>query len=538
VFLSKPSTGEPIRPFHTQIADLTLLCSHDRAALWNRPGTGKTLPAQARAIWSAAQGNKVLCLVPPSLITQFFGAFSIFVGVSNFLKVRTFTGSRGAKEKLLKEWRKGGWPDILVLSYRGFEGASEKAKESAGRSRRALEEAEEALASSSPEDKEEAEGLATMARKRARTLCEQGWRNWLDVGYNDLVIDEAVKIKHPGSGLHKAVKHFCGTVDESNGLVLLTGTPLETTPEDAYGPISLLTPRRYGSKRDFTETHVVLQRKSFMKGGKERAFNKVIAYRNMEYLHESLFLQARRVTLADVMTLPHPRVQEILVDLSNSHLALYKKLMRERMLEFKGQLIDATSQVSLRMKAQQILLCPEQYEEGHKENALLDAMDEILLEINPAFEKVIIFAYFQRSIEKLAGHLKKFNPAMVYGKSNTVKQIAKFKEDKTCRVGILQVGTGGVGVDGLQDLCQYALFVEPIQIPGLWDQSICRIHRPGQRNQVMIYLLTVNQTISVTMRNELCRREEYEREAMKDKRTILSELDGEGGIKGELVTTA
>ena len=123
-----------------------------------------------------------------------------------------------------------------------------------------------------------------------------------DDGFNGLTpaegetVDEATSVKTPSSSLHKAVKKFVGKDnDQSNGLVLMTGSPIENKLTDAYGLISLLTPARYGSYRSFERMHCILS---------YGQFPKVVGFMNEDYAYESLYLRGRRVLKKDVSDLP------------------------------------------------------------------------------------------------------------------------------------------------------------------------------------------------------------------------------------------
>ena len=189
-------------PFEHQLGDLGHLAKFTRSGLWNEPGCGKTMPVQAYGLWLAGQGNKVVFIMPPVLVLQFAGTLQrSYPGYADYITSAVFQGTPKAREKLAESWG-GDWPDLLIMSFKMFVQYHKELK-----------------------DKH---------------------------GYTCVVVDEATSVKSPSSQLHNAVKAFGGNHREnSNGIVLMTGSPIDTNVIDAYGLIATVTPDRYGSKKMF-----------------------------------------------------------------------------------------------------------------------------------------------------------------------------------------------------------------------------------------------------------------------------------------------
>jgi SNF2 family DNA or RNA helicase len=202
-----------------------------RRGLWSEPGVGKTLPAQAFLAWSVSFGNKGLVILPPVLVEQFRQQFSKFEGLEKHLKVAAFVGAQEYRNGLIELWDRVGWPNILVTTYRFFAGAEEDVIK--GRQQRHVRTALR-------------RGVEPRRPRTRETdpATYWGWQDFLKRGYNDLIVDEATAVKMAKTGIHKAVKEFAGpyTEEESNGLLLMTGTPIENNITDTYGLISLINP--------------------------------------------------------------------------------------------------------------------------------------------------------------------------------------------------------------------------------------------------------------------------------------------------------
>lgn len=510
----------PRTPFLHQITDLNHLAVHTRSGLFNDPGTGKTFPAQAHILWLVSLGNKAVCAMPPVLVKQFRDSFHAnFPGIEKHVRIETFQGDVDARNQLIADWEARGWPDVLIMSFDMFSGKSPTEILSLVKKRR---------------KSAEKKGLCPEQASILSPADEANQTTWLAKGYNHLTLDEATAVKTPSSDLHKAVKQFAGPDGaESNGLVLMTGSPVENNLTDLYGLIKLITPKRYASFKTFERLHCV------MTYGR---FPKLVGFQNQDYAYQSLYLHGRRVTKKEATDLPPRLVSEIRVDLAPRHLKLYKQLVKDRVLEIGDKVIDATTASSLYVKSQRMLLCPElfHYHETHGEwkveNTLLTALDELIHSLGG--RKLILFCWFTESVRKLGMHYAKLNPAFLYGEvtgADREQMKQKFINDNSCRLMIANPRSGGVGVDGLQGVCSHAAFIEPIGVPGLFEQAISRVHRTGQKAEsINIYLFTAMSTVAVKLRNDLARKEAEANSVVRDSKVLLGELMGTEGIQGSL----
>ena len=88
--------------------------------------------------------------------------------------------------------------------------------------------------------------------------------------------------------------------------------------------------------------------------------------------------------------------------------------------------------------------------------------------------------------------LAKYNPVDYYGKTSAKKKEEnrrRFIEDPNCRVIILNIVSGGTGLDGLQKVCSRVIFFESDWTPAGNDQAIARVERMGQTSPVLVDML-------------------------------------------------
>lgn len=504
--------------------------------------TGKSLQLQGFMIWMAGLGNKSVAIMPPVLVQQFKDSLlNTFPNIENFLTVGMVNGELKVRQKQIETYQSKGWPDILIMSYQTFLGKVKAPKRS-----NITATQEEAL-NKLPPDESVKQRQRLLHDAKARQKSDSKKFEWTPrseitafnfrsevlthLGYNLLITDESHKLKSPKSQIHQAVNDFVQPWegDESNGLIISTGSPVETNVEDAYGLIKLLDPNRYGSARAFDDMHCEL-----LAGVR---FRKVMEYKNLDYLYQGLYARGRRITKAQAFPeMPVRLVTEISVRLSKEHKDLYDKLVEEQVLELEDKLIDATKQQRMYQYVQQILVCPERFTDNPpKENAMIEAVDGILESLEG--RKVILFAWYQESIEKLKKVYRGHNPVVINGSvTGAAREKAKqtFIKDKKCKMLIANPISGGCGIDGFQSVCSYMIFTEIFPYPGGFEQAVGRLERSGQTESVNVFLLVPKGTIAIKLRNDLCRKEADANAAVRDKKTLISEMLGAEGFRGEI----
>lgn len=466
--------GEARAPYRHQVTGLNLACYFDRAGLYDETGAGKSIPSQAYAIWHAGLGNKVIVLMGPSLLVQYQRSLEgTFPGVSEHLKIGVYRGTPERRRKLTAEYEARGYPDILLMSYHIF-------------------------------------------RKLFTLLREY---------YSVLVCDEAQILKNPESGFHQAVTQFLGPVGE-RGLLLMTGTPHENELVDLYGYIKLITPHLYSGIREFYRIHCRVRDVKVYVKGRDRPIitEEIYEYQNLDLLNANFYAQARRVTKDQVIELPEKQIIRFPVELSATHKKRYKDFYKEKILELDGgRLLDPTTESAAIAMARRLVSLPNQF--GITENAMLDALDGLIESIGVGPKnKLIVFGYFNDTIEMLTEHLRRFNPAQLYGKTlNRQREVDKFLNDPSCQVFVANIDSGGVGLN-LQGVCAYSIFYEGTGVPGKVLQAIDRIHRPGQKRKVTVYLLDAIGTVTRDIWNTALDKSTVSNKVMKDESALKDSL--------------
>jgi hypothetical protein len=283
-----------------------------------------------------------------------------------------------------------------------------------------------------------------------------------------LIVDEAHCLKDVGTANYKTVRDFA--MDRT--LQLLTGTPLNK-PEDAYAYTKLIAPHLYRNLNHFNMLHVV----------EVDFYKKPCKYGNLDMLQANFKVNAARATKEEVLTdLPPMSIQVMEYDLAPAHLKLYRTLVEQKLLEYgDGTKLDATQASALWHALGQIVMNWGHFaQEPELISAGFDVLDEVLDELGD--RKLVVFSHYKMTNRLIR---ERYGCASVYSEvSDKQKEIDRFINDPKCRIINMQPGSGGVGVDGLQHVCQDVLYLEPPITPAHLTQSLSRVYRQGQKHAV------------------------------------------------------
>ncbi len=144
-----------------------------------------------------------------------------------------------------------------------------------------------------------------------------------------------------------------------------------------------------------------------------------------------------------------------------------------------------------------------------------------LEEVAASGRKAIVFSQWVKTIERLAGELRPYNPLQYHGKIPSGRRdsvLDQFKSDPDCHVLLMSYGAGSVGLN-LQ-FSEYVFLFDRWWNPAVEDQAINRAHRIGAAGPV-----TVTRFLSVgTIEERINEVLEKKRELFD---TILSQADGD-----------
>lgn len=313
--------------------------------------------------------------------------------------------------------------------------------------------------------------------------------------------------------------------EHNRNLIMLTGTPI-TTPADVYGYAKLIDKMMYRSQWQFDVLHIA--DKDF--------FGNVSRWKNHDLLNKNFMQNGARVLREEVSEgYVRPDYEVIPYELAPAHKALYDRLAADALLELEGKdSIDFLTQSGLHSALQQVIIGYENYFETPKEKAkarsmiqgfeVLDTVMEIL-----AGKKLLLFAYYQRSIDAIVAHGEQYGAVALNGRVSAKQKqlnIEKFLNDPDCRLLVAQPESAGSGLDDLKHVCSNVLFLELPMIPKDFVQAVGRIDRTGQKEFCKVWVACAIGTLQVRRQKMLLAKDA---EANKIQMTVEDLKDLLGG---------
>lgn len=462
------------QPRHDQVVGLNRTLVNNRFGLFDDPGCGKTVQMQAKAMHMISEGNNVLMLMPPVLLGQFVESLcETFTGPERYISWHVLQEGPEKRQRIFAEWQRKGLPQLLLMSYEMF---------------------------------------VLLTRIPKGTKGRPWVAHWLREHYRVVTCDEGHKLCGHTTLLHSQLGWHLGDPSESM-LDIATGTPMPTTPLNAYGLIDLLNPRAYSTFHQFERLHATyktirLKEPKFYGKKKIETMQVLDGFRNQELIRTNLYAFGRRVIKEQVLDLKEPQIIEKPVVLGNEHMRLYKRLEKERILEYQGQIIaGGITDQRLRQALLRIITNPEAFIPEGKTiyNAILDTLLTTIASHNNAqpledgFEnKIIVFCNLRATAGWLVQVLDAagLNPVKLNGDTpNKEAARKKFVEDPTCRVLVANPESAGFGLNFQRQSCTN-IFVEPLAIPGDFKQAMERTYRNGQDRVVQTYIFRASGTIA------------------------------------------
>lgn len=142
-----------------------------------------------------------------------------------------------------------------------------------------------------------------------------------------------------------------------------------------------------------------------------------------------------------------------------------------------------------------------------KENPKLDDLERYTDEMGSRNKAVVVYWYTetgQMIVDRLEAVYGKGCCEWFYGgtKDKSASR-RRFMEDHSCRFFVMNAEAGGTGNDGLQKVARYMFMYETPTSPITRQQTIKRIHRPGQEVRSFIYDLVCRRSLDGGILNDI-----------------------------------
>lgn len=316
-----------------------------------------------------------------------------------------------------------------------------------------------------------------------------------------IVIDEAHRIKNEESKLSEAVR-----VLKSNNRLLLTGTPLQNNLHELWALLNFLMPDLFESSVAFDEWFKAVQTGDG-KGSRQQD--------TVAQLHKILKPFLLRRVKADVETALLPKKEvKIFVGLSSSQRELYRKVLLKDLEAVNGAVggnSGKTRLLNIAMQLRKVCNHPYLFQgvepgppfvEGEHlvtVSGKLMVLDKLLRKLKSNGNRVLIFSQMTRMLDILEDFLefRGYKFCRIDGSTAQEErevQIEAYNDAKSTKFAfLLSTRAGGLGIN-LATADTVILFDSDWN-PQMDLQAMDRAHRIGQKKQVMVYRLVVQDTI-------------------------------------------
>jgi len=313
---------------------------------------------------------------------------------------------------------------------------------------------------------------------------ESAWRSpfaeWiLRQRVDFMVADEIHRCKAPGGKASRFLARFGKVARYRLGM---TGTPMPHGPEDLYGELRAIAPSVFGwSNAAFRQRYMVM-------GGFQN--HQIVGYRNLEELNRKFYSVAFRVT-KDVLDLPPEMHVTYTCELGPEAWGAYQSLKRDLIARLESGEVTAANAMVRLLRFQQITGGYIRTDEGEYvqiDSAKMNLLRDVLEDIDPA-EPVVIFCRFHKDLDAI-NRVADETGRRALELSGRVDDLKRWQAGEAPVLAV-QIESGGVGVDLTR--ARYAIYYSLGFSLGSYEQSLARIHRPGQtRPAEYIHLLAKN----------------------------------------------
>jgi len=318
-----------------------------------------------------------------------------------------------------------------------------------------------------------------------------------------LILDELHYLKNNSAKRTKAVYYPKGIASCADRIWGLTGTPVLNRPIELFSHLKALCPDRlapkYISRYDFAQRFCDARETKW--GWDETGASNLA---ELSKILEGFML--RRLKKDVLKELPDKTYQTIYLKGKKTDIDKERRAYEESKESMLGELATLRRENGV-SKVPQIV--------EHVKNILEEK------------QKIVVFTYHKRVLADLKSALEDYSPVVVSGDTTSksrLQMVDRFRTEPGVRVFIGQIQAAGVGIDGLQDVCDTVVFAELHYVPGQLRQAIDRCHRIGQKNPVLVQFLVAEGSIDEDIAQTIARKEKIIEQIVK-KTTLVDELE-------------
>lgn len=326
------------------------------------------------------------------------------------------------------------------------------------------------------------------------------------MGYQAAVMDEAHYLKNQEAKRTKKVLGKNSFLVNTIYKWPLTGTPVLNRPEEIYMLLYTLAPEciaPYLTFNAFADRYCNRHRtRKCRKCGASLAFSDVVCPRcHSKSIQEEGFNTSGHSNMDELAT----RIEPFMLRRELKDVIQQLPPIVESVIELPLTAPVSLDDTHMATVARELALAKIPYAISY----VTDMLEER--------DKIVVFAHHRTVLEELQVGLEAFGAVLCYGgmtAEQKQKSIDAFITNPNTRVILAQTAAGGTGVDGLQGVCNVAVFVEMDWSPGVMDQAIARLRRIGQeQDTVFAYYLAIPDSLD-TIKDSV----------LSNKRSVINQL--------------
>ncbi len=304
-----------------------------------------------------------------------------------------------------------------------------------------------------------------------------------DIEVDYAILDEAQAIKNANTASAKAARLL-----NARHRLVLTGTPIENHIGELWSLFEFLNPGVLGRSSLFARAAA---------GSTDPETVSLLARGLRPFI-------LRRTKQEVARELPARTEQTLLCELSKPERALYEQLRHQYRASVLAQVArDGVN--GARMHILEALLrlrqaaCHPALVEPHKHHttsAKLELLIDRVREVLDEGHKALVFSQFTTLLGLVRAELNRQGMTYAYLDGRTrdrAKVVKQFQEDPDCRLFLISLKAGGVGLN--LTAAEYVFLLDPWWNPAVEAQAIDRTHRIGQTREVFAYRIVADDTI-------------------------------------------
>lgn len=346
-------------------------------------------------------------------------------------------------------------------------------------------------------------------------------KQFVDVSFDYVILDESQAIKNPGSKVTKAASLL-----KAKSRLCLSGTPLQNNTFDIFAQMNFLNPGMLGSMEFFKQEFSIPIDKF---GEKEQK----------DHLRKLLYPFILRRTKEQVAKdLPEKQEMVLFCEMGQEQRKIYEAYRndyRDKILGVvENQGIQKSQLTILQglMKLRQICDSPAIVKEEERYPNVSVKLEELGREIteNISNHKALVFSQFLGMLALIKEKMKELGVDYEYfdGSSTVIEReraIQRFQNDDNCRVFLISLKAGGVGLN--LTAADYVYIVDPWWNPAVEQQAIDRTHRIGQTKNIFAYRMICTDTVEDKILKLQERKRNLAREVITDDEGFIKTLTKE-----------